>query len=153
MNSIESVMQISPHFKIQELVPRSIFEKYGVESTQFISKNIVSALESLRLHFSKPIYVNDWVSGGKLEYRGFREANCKVGALNSAHKRGMAADINIDGYSSDEVINYLKKNYSKHGITMIEDDTPTWVHISVVWFKPKQLAIYDKMLDMMYFQE
>lgn len=129
----------SKYFKIQELVSRNVYEKYGEKSWEFIDYRLIKVLDSLREHFNKPIIINDWYFGGNLQQRGLR-ANYDEMVRNkkdyyiSQHCLGKAADLNVKGMTAQDVYEEILKNKDKfYLISRIENikDTPTWVHVDV----------------------
>jgi len=120
-----------PHFEIHELVDKETYNSLGEKSVWMLNPKAVDGLVKIRKHFNKPMTVNNWYWGGKLENRGYRSIYSTTGAKFSQHRVGNAWDINIKGISSDMLNDYLVKNYRKFGITTIEDKsfTPTWTHI------------------------
>ncbi|WP_426711441.1 hypothetical protein [Cetobacterium sp. SF1] len=128
------------YFKIQELVSRGVYEKYGERAWTFMDKNLIETLDTLREFFNSPIYVNDWAFGGALQQRGLRANKdpMVIGKKDyyiSAHCLGKAADISIKGYSSQEVFKVILENSNRFPhIKRIEDinSTPTWVHIDLL---------------------
>ena len=129
----------SKYFKIQELVSRNVYEKYGEKSWEFIDYRLIKVLDLLREHFNKPITVNNWIWGGTLEQRGLR-ANYDEMVKNkkdyyiSQHCLGKAVDLNVKGMTVQEVYEEILKNKDKfYLISRIENikDTPTWIHVDV----------------------
>lgn len=129
----------SKYFKIQELVSRNVYEKYGEKSWEFIDCRLIKVLDSLREHFNKPIIINDWYFGGNLQQRGLR-ANYDEMVRNkkdyyiSQHCLGKAADLNVKGMTAQDVYEEILKNKDKfYLISRIENikDTPTWIHVDV----------------------
>ncbi len=130
----------SKYFKIQELVSKKVYDKYGEQAWMFIDTKLIKVLDLLREHFNKPITINNWMWGGTLEQRGLRtnldelvKKKTEKGTLYiSQHILGKAADFNVKGLSSEEVYKEILKNRGKfYLISRIEniDSTPTWVHI------------------------
>ena len=132
----------SKYFKIQELVSRKVYEKYGNSAWGFIDERLIITIDSLREFFGEPITVNNWLWGGSLQQRGLR-ANCddivKENTINdtlyvSQHTLGRAVDFNIKDYSVKEVYDTILNNKEKFPyIKRIENinSTPTWVHIDL----------------------
>ena len=131
---------ISKYFKIQELVSKSVYDKYGDKCWEFINPKIITFLDRLRKDLDKPITVNNWVWGGTLEQRGLRtnldelvKDKTEKGTLYiSQHILGKAVDFNVKDLSSEEVYKEILKNKNKfYLISRIEniDSTPNWVHI------------------------
>ena len=99
-------MQLTKNLNLKELVSKNIYNKFGDASTRFLSKELIETQQKIRDFFDKPIIINNWHTKGSLgsfSYRGFREQGCEVGAVESAHKRGMAIDFNISGIDSNEI--------------------------------------------------
>lgn len=129
----------SKYFKIQELVSRNVYEKYGEKSWEFIDTRLIKVIDLLREHFGKPIIVNNWCFGGNLHQRGLRAnqdeiVRNKKDYYISQHCLGKAIDFNVKGMTVEEVYNEILKNKDKfHLISRIENikDTPTWIHVDV----------------------
>lgn len=127
-------MKISEHFDLRELVDPSTFENEGENAINFIDNRIPALLEKIRqLCGNKPMTINNWHTGGKFQYRGFRPKYVKVGAAKSMHKSGKAVDFDVKGMTADEVRGVLRLNQielMKLGLTRIETGT-SWVHIDL----------------------
>lgn len=126
-------MLISPHFHLEELVPKEIFQLFGAAAIQFIDHRIVNILEFERDYFGKAITVNNWNAGGSFNNRGYRDVLASVGAGRSQHKFGRAVDRNIDGMTCQEHYAEIIANTDKWigaGVTTLEDIKMTngWVH-------------------------
>jgi hypothetical protein len=91
------------YFKIEELVDKNTFQKYGEDCWKLFQPNILDALDGVREFFGNPVTVNNWNSGGAFQFRGYRAPDCPVGALQSYHKRGMAFDFDVKGMTADVV--------------------------------------------------
>lgn len=131
------------YFELHELVDKETWTKLGAKSIWMLNEKAVKGLEALREAIGKPITVNNWYWGGNLENRGYRSIYSTTGAKFSQHRVGNAFDINVKGMSSDEVNEYIQKNYHKFGITTVEDInfTPTWTHIDFRFTNQKELLI------------
>ncbi|MGL4307545.1 MAG: hypothetical protein ACRCRV_01475 [Cetobacterium sp.] len=57
------------YLKIQEVVSRGVYEKYGERAWAFMDKNLIETLDTLREFFNSPIYINDWAFGGALLFK------------------------------------------------------------------------------------
>jgi hypothetical protein len=125
-------MNISKDFTLAEFVPPSIYEKYLEKSVWFIDPRIVIMAQFIRDRFGKPITINNYLSGGNYQYSAFRDTACTIGAVNSQHRHGRAFDFRIKGITPEEVRQDIIKNfpaYRETGLTTIEADTDTWVHV------------------------
>ena len=122
------------HFKIQELVDRKTFEKYGESAWMFLNPLVLMSLEGLRLFLEFPIIVNNWTIGGKYEFSGFRSRACNIGADYSQHRFGNAFDVKCQKFTPIEIFQKIMNNQDNslfQYITTIEDTayTPSWTHI------------------------
>ena len=127
-------MNISPHFKLEEFIPKNVYTQFGYNSVAFVDPRIVAVAEFVRNFFGKPVTINNWYKGGQFNYRGFRDPKCTIGAKFSQHRFGRAIDINVQGMSSQEVYRAILSNqdvFMKAGLTTVENivDTPTWNHL------------------------
>lgn len=123
--------RLNKYFYTDEFVPREIYEKFKGNSMWFISKAVVESAYHLRTKFG-PATVNNWYDGGEFSYSGYRPPTCTIGAPLSMHRCGKAADLKFKNASPEEVRDYIKANaklFLAFGLTTIEKDTPTWVHI------------------------
>lgn len=125
------------HFRIEELCPREIIQKYkkeygGIERCwQFFDPRAIIGLDWVRDFFDKPVTVNNWLWGGELNYRGFRPITCTVGSDESQHRLGRGWDLNVKGLTAEEVKDaILGADPGEHHITYMEwFDGMTWTHI------------------------
>ncbi len=122
---------ISEHFDIREFVDPDTWNQFGENSRWFIDKRLVDCVELLRELTGSPIIINDWHVGGRFKESGLRNPITSTGARYSQHKFGRAADCKLNG-NTEDVRNIIRKNWDKFkslGLTTIEKDTPTWVHL------------------------
>ncbi len=135
-NKEEKEMKVSKSFRLEEFVPKEIYEKYKDQSIWFSRPEVINLAQSIRDYFGRPMTINNWHSGGKFNERGFRLPDSKIGAKLSQHKLAGAIDFTIDGISPDEVRSSILENpkrFLDEGLTTIEDGsyTPTWTHVDV----------------------
>ena len=127
-------MKITPDFYLTEFVPKEIHDTFKDKSIWFIDPKIPIICQKLRDIIGKPITINNWHDGGTYNYSGFRTRSCNVGAENSQHRHGRAADLHIAGITPEEVRQLIRDNFSelnKLGLTTIEKNTDTWTHVDV----------------------
>lgn len=122
------------NFNIKELVPKSVYDKYGEFSWRFLDKQAVIGLQLFREWWGVPVMVNNWHNGGRFHNRGFRMPNTTVGAFLSQHKFGRAWDLNVRGIPSDDVYDSILADedyFFEIGITRMEKKkyTKGWTHI------------------------
>ena len=87
----------------------------------------------LRDYVNSPITVNNWHTNGLYNESGFRIPSTSTGAYLSQHKYGRAVDLKVNNCNPDNVIEIIRKNFERlnlnFGISTIETNTPTWVHV------------------------
>lgn len=132
------ITKISEHFDIREFIPPDVFNLPGKNPMWFIDKRIVLFSEWLRVYLNKPVTINNWHIGGQFKNSGFRMPNDTTSAaILTAHKRGIAADLKVDGMTGEELRNIIRKNFptlrDKFGLSTIEAGTPTWLHVDLRW--------------------
>ncbi|EGR0698802.1 hypothetical protein EX461_23960 [Vibrio parahaemolyticus] len=124
------------HFKIEELVSKSMFERRGSKCIELFDPRALKTLDDLRTNLNKPITVNNWCYGGNLEQRGLRDrsfykSDSEYISSLSQHKYGRAFDFSVKGMDSDEVRKHIHNN--KHlypHISFLETDI-SWCHFDV----------------------
>lgn len=126
-------IQISKNFTSAEVLPPEFFLLPPVELNQKISIFLRLVPQLLRDNFGKDVIINNWISGGQYFYSGARPLDCIDGAPLSYHKKEMAIDVKIPGYSPAEILDHIKKNEKKYFplITSYEPLrlTPSWLHL------------------------
>ena len=111
------------HFRIEELVDRKTFEKWGQQCWMFLNPYALQSLDGIRNYFSRPVIANNWIFGGQSEWRGLRPSYCMIGATYSQHRFGNAFDIDVEGVEAEEVrqtIIRLKDNFLFQHINCLE---------------------------------
>lgn len=126
--------KISDNFYTAELVHPRFLELFGARAKWYISQWQIDTAEFIRDFFNRPVIINDYMWGGKMQNRGTRPPNSTVGAYYSQHKMMMAIDFHIKGLTIDHIYNVILSNQSvfmQHGITTIEsvEFTPGWIHV------------------------
>ena len=125
-------MHILRNFKIQELVDKKTYEKFGKQAQMFLRDETLEALDELRDLLSRPLIINNWYDGGEYEWSGLRTIDCYTGAKWSGHRVGAAYDLKCPTMTPSklrEFIRYQYKGGHLQGIRRMELDTPTWTHI------------------------
>ena len=122
------------HFELHELIDRATFQKYGEEAWKLFHPDALEALSGIREFFDVPVTVNNWWNGvGSFQYRGYRPPDCRIGALQSYHKRGMAFDLDIRYHEADDVRRIILENQDNPllaKIRRLEADV-SWVHFDI----------------------
>lgn len=129
-------LKVSPNFHLDEFIPKEIYSQFGNKSHQFLDPRLIPLCEELRRMLKLPLTINDWMirEGGRNE-SGFRTPSTTTGATYSQHKFGRAVDIQFPGVTDYEKMrNFIRLNFSKlkeFGLSTIEKDTPTWLHLDI----------------------
>jgi hypothetical protein len=121
------------YFKLNELVDRDTFQTLGEKAWGLFNPEALKALDDLREYFAVSITVNDWSRGGTMQWRGYRSAQCPIGAKYSQHRQGNAFDCTIKGYTAAEarsVIIASQENDLLKRIMRLEDKVD-WVHFDL----------------------
>jgi hypothetical protein len=153
-------MKVSTNFDIREFVPKSTFQKYGVNARWFVSMKAVAVAEFYKEFFSNyyktkqpgkvshvSIVVNNWHIGGSKQHSGYRPPEYTEGAKESQHRMANAFDCEIvvvylDGKREEvnykEIHEIIKANealFLSKGVTTVEDVAiaATWLHTDFRW--------------------
>ena len=120
-------MNLSPHFTLVELTRSQTAIRHSIDNTpspieiENLRNLCVNLLEPLRDLVGKPISIS---SG----YR-CRTLNSLVGgSATSQHIQGKAADLSVEGYTTEELFNKIKNSNLQFDQLIQEFDS--WVHIS-----------------------
>ena len=119
------------HFKIQELVDKQTYEKYGEGAWMHFNPIALKALDGIREYFGKSVIVNNWNTGGSMDSRGFRSPNDNTGSRWGFHPKGNAFDFSVEGMTADSVRAEIIKHQNESPfdeITALEINV-TWVHM------------------------
>lgn len=133
---------IKDYFIIQELVDKTVFDRYGERAWKFIDKELLNCLLILRKEIDKPITINNWFFGGNFTQRGLRHnmsplVASKKGLYLSAHIFGKAVDFDVKGMTSVEVREWILKNQKilpcKIRLENLMNGNPiNWVHLDIM---------------------
>lgn len=123
------------HFRIEELVPESVFNARGEKAIQLFDANAIRLLEWMRERYG-PCQINDWHRGGQFSQSGLRTVEFygspdKYFASFSQHKYGRAFDMKFSGKTAVEVREDMKIQWPSSGLgfsVSMESDV-TWVHV------------------------
>lgn len=127
-------MKVSENFTIQEFVTPEVYKQWGDKSIWFVDNRIIAIAQWFRTKLGKSVTINNWHAGGQFKESGLREFTTDTGAKYSQHKFGRAADLKVEGYTGDQLRQIVKDNEAELmalGLTTIEADTTTWLHVDV----------------------
>lgn len=126
-------MYTCKHFRIEEIVDKFTYEKFGELSWQFFNPQALIMIDGIREYFDTQITINNWLWGGDFQFRGLRPKYADVGATHSLHRFGGAFDGDIKGVTAEEARQEILKNKDhellKH-INCIEAKVK-WLHSDV----------------------
>ncbi len=125
-------MNLSPHFTLQEMersqtaIRHGISNKADARQMKALTDLCVNVLEPLRTLVNKSINIQS----------GFRNSTVNSlvsGSSTSQHKKGEAADINVEGITPSELFDLIRNSSLPYD--QVIDEFSSWVHIS---YKPIQ---------------
>lgn len=128
-------MQLTKNFKLEEFIKSDTAEEKGIDNTpnEEQLENIkwtASQLQEIRYCYKQPMYIT---SGFRCE-----ELNEAVnGSKTSAHKKGLAVDVNQGSKTRNKHLFDLIRNLMKFGLPidqLINEYDYSWIHIG---FKSK----------------
>jgi hypothetical protein len=143
-------MRLNDRFRLEEYVPKSVFEKHGERSVRFISTALIEAdyqlLQDLEKHYGRDIScsINTWVFGGDRDYSGLRVEGEPYFRPHSMHSMGSGSDkiftfkdtgARVDNKKVYQLIRDNEAKYYALGIRRMEDirDASTWIHWDTCW--------------------
>ena len=121
------------NFKSYEIVSKDVFGLFGDQVWMLFRPEALMSLDNIRSWFDRPVIVNNWASGGDLQFRGFRPFDCTIGARYSQHRFGGAFDFDVQGVTADEVRKVILDNEDHERfqyITCLEINV-SWTHFDV----------------------
>ncbi len=89
-------------FKIQELVPKHIYESRGEKAWELFDPLALLTLDALRERYGK-MTINDYYWNGGSQWRGLRTPESPYYSQTSQHTFGKAFDITFEDYNAEEV--------------------------------------------------
>ena len=128
--------KVSKNFDGAELLPKGLYDRFGDLAIRYLNPKIILVAQAMADFYKKPVRVNSWKTGG-IDGRTIRLAGDKSFNLFSDHTYGNAIDFDIVGKSSLDIYNDILNNpllnaiLRKIGVTAMEKNRPTWVHLSV----------------------
>ena len=124
---------IPEHFRLQELVPRDLYNKHnGSEKLWLLfDMYLLQEADRLRKRYGA-CYVNNWHNGGNLQQCGFRN-DLGTGAEFSQHRFGRALDLHFVKVTAEEVRQELIKDCQQGRNEIIKgiELGVSWLHIDV----------------------
>jgi len=126
--------KLSDHFSLRELLMtevRSLLDtniEQGLEHMFILKVLCNTILEPIRQYFNAPMIITSGFRCGTLNYM-------VGGATDSQHCLGQAADFHVEGYTLEEVFEWIyKKSDLPYGQVILEgwvENQPSWIHVSL----------------------
>lgn len=147
------IAELKQFFRIEELVCKHIYNKFGEKSWQFLRTEALHALLVIRRDILKvPLYCNNWKRGGELSQRGYRCNICDIVAdktqknilYASGHPNGCAFDLTSPRMTAAQMRQQIEANKDMLPYSIRMEDDVTWLHFDmyansnnkISYFKP-----------------
>jgi len=115
------------HFKIQELVPKHVYEDRGGKAWELLDDRALITLDCLHDKYGT-MTINNWLWGGGRQWSGFRTPDSPHGTNYSQHRLGGAFDVIFKYHNAEHVRNEVLANPDWFPlITSLELDV-SWFH-------------------------
>lgn len=136
-------MYKTTHFKLQELVSKQVFDKYGEKAWEFFDEKLLITLDwiwdTLVKENNQPpvIEINNWMFDGNAQQKGFRSnlepMVAKYTGQNtlycSQHMMGRAVDMDIKHMLASEFRIWALQHINEFPYPVWIEDDVNWVHI------------------------
>ncbi len=120
----------SKYFRIEELVPKHIYEKRGDKAWELIDYGIILTIDKLKTIFPNgTITINNWVWNGDRQWSGLRTPESPYYSSTSQHSYGRAVDILFSAYDNQEVAQYVLDNPSEFPFIKGVERGVSWCHL------------------------
>ncbi|SFH04189.1 Peptidase M15 [Duganella sp. CF458] len=126
--------KLTPHFTLREMTESQTAARLGIlnlptETELTNLKYLAEAMEKIRASVKQPIRISSAFRSSKL--------NLAVGGTsNSAHLRGLAADINVNGMTPRQLALHISEMKLPFDQLILEYDS--WVHVGLHESKNRQ---------------
>lgn len=127
------MLYIPKFFHPRELVPPHEYDLHKDKVLHMLDVTALVTLDALRERYG-PIVVNNWSTGGNLQYCGWRPMTCPEGAELSQHKFGRAFDCHFKDVAVQDV----------WGDLIARPNLPAFRHIHRVEVYSKMLTTKDR---------
>ena len=144
--------KIKEYFGIEELVDKTVFDKYGEVAWKFMDELLLDCLLIIREELGKPMTINNWKWGGQFSQRGLRHnmspmVKKKNYMYLSAHMFGKAVDFDVKGMTAVEVREWIVANEDKLPCKVrleknMKGKPISWVHLDIM-SDPSKPKVYQ----------
>ena len=120
----------SKYFKIHELVPPHIYNKFKNKAWKFIDSRLIETIDTLKEIFNKgTMIINNYYWNGGRKWSGLRTPESPYYSETSQHSLGNAVDILFSDYKVEEVRRYILNNIDKFPYIKGMELDVSWLHI------------------------
>lgn len=126
------------YFRIEELVSKQVFDKYGQTAWQFFDEKLLINIDWLREELGLKITINNWLWGGKYSQRGYR---CNLdqivldktsqGKIYCTAHIGQGVDFDIEDMASKEFRIWIECNKYKIPHAIRIENNVSWNHMDI----------------------
>ena len=135
---------VSKYFKIHELVPKKMFEKYGESAWRYVDRGMIQDIDHLKEVFPKgTMTINSYHWNGDREWSGIRTPESPYYSYGSQHSYANAFDAVFSDYEAEVVRMYILNNQDEfvwitrleYGVSWIHADGANTPHDEITTFK------------------
>jgi len=116
------------HFKIQELVPKHVYEARGDKAWELLDKDALKMIDGLREAFGV-MTVNNWDRGGERNWSGLRTSDSPYYSPYSQHSFGRAFDCIFTSRTAQQVRQAILNNRDDFPLVMGMELDTSWLHV------------------------
>ena len=126
-------MKRSVHFKIQELVPKEVFDLVKKDALwELFDERLLTTIDALKEKFPEgSMTINNWLWGGDRDQSGLRTKNSKYYSPTSQHSIGKAVDCVFSDYDNNSVRQYVINNPDEFPYIKGIELGVSWCHFDV----------------------
>jgi len=119
-------------FKIEELVPKEVYQTRGDKAWELLDPNMIKVLDRIKKKFPKgSMTVNNWLWNGDRNWSGLRTPESPYYSKYSQHSFGRAFDAVFSKYTAEEVRQYIIDNLEEFPEVGGIELGISWLHIDV----------------------
>jgi len=124
---------VSKSFKIEELVPPTVFNARGFKSWELIDDKLIITMDAIKARFPLgTMTINNWVWGGDRRWSGLRTPDAaEYYSQTSQHSFGRALDAVFSAYDVEEVRQYILANPEEFPHVKGVELGTGWLHVDV----------------------
>ena len=137
-------MQIHRHINIDELLPPHLRDLPDWKKVLIFDYRTLDIARASRDRWG-PIFMNDDLWGGDNIWRGYRDAQCTIGADLSQHRFARAIDMKFGGVTTEEAREDIRLNQTMWmalGVTRVEEDT-SWLHLDCGYTGLEEILFFE----------